>query len=294
MVHTAVSQSGGGTRMLSAMVLTVCAVALMAWLLAYLVRQAAWRYQAMLARYSQTRLTDFFLFLEPAQLWHLTLAVTGLLCVAAWLLSGSLWLLCLSGAVGLALPTLLLHKMRQRRLLRFDAQWPDALLSLAGALRAGASVPLALRHIAMQAPVPLAQELGLLLRQQRLGTGFDEALAQLEQRMPTESTGLVVAALRVAGQTGGNLAGILEQMAATLRARLYLQGRIRALTAQGRMQAWIVGSLPLLLLWVLDHMEPDIMAVLWHTPMGWLVLGVLAVLETVGMLLVLRIVRIDV
>ena len=105
---------------------------------------------------------------------------------------------------------------------------------------------------------------------------------------------LLVAALRVASQTGGNLAEALESIAETLRARLQLQARIRALTAQGRLQAWIVGFLPLFLALVLDRLEPESMALLWHTPLGWAVLAVVLVLETAGVLMIRRIVNIDI
>lgn len=133
-----------------------------------------------------------------------------------------------------------------------------------------------------------------MLREQRLGVTWEAALQHLQTRMPADSTSLVVAAMRIAAQTGGNLAEALESIAQTLRARLQLQAKLRALTSQGRMQAWIVGALPLLLLAVLDQLEPDIMGLLWHTPMGWGVLSVVVVLEVAGVLLIRRIMRIDI
>src|SRR5690606_28683828 len=156
------------------------------------------------------------------------------------------------------------------------------------------SVTTALRHIVDHSEAPLAQEFGLMLREQRLGVSFDTALANLSGRVPSEASALVAAALRVAAHTGGNLAETLDGIARTLRERLQLQGKVRALTAQGRLQAWIMGGLPLLLMWVLDRMEPDAMAVLWHTPPGWAVLAVMAVLETAGVVLIRRIVDIDI
>ncbi len=78
-----------------------------------------------------------------------------------------------------------------------------------------------------------------------------------------------------------------------MRARLQWQAKVQALTSQGRMQAWIVGGLPVLLLAVLSRLEPDGMALLWHTRQGWMVLALLATLEIAGILLIRRIVRID-
>ena len=120
---------------------------------------------------------------------------------------------------------------------------------------------------------------------------WDEALARLEQRVPSEATALT-AAPRIATRSGGNLAEA-DRIADTLRARSQLQARLRALTSQGRMQAWIVGALPVLLLAVLYLLEPAIMNLLWRTPAGWGVLALLAALETAGVVLIRRIARID-
>jgi tight adherence protein B len=191
-------------------------------------------------------------------------------------------------------PGRLVETLRRRRLLRFERQLPAALMSLAGGLSAGASLAVALKHIVEQSEAPLSQEFGLMLREQRLGVTFSAALEHLHERVPSEATVLVTAALRVAAQTGGNLAEALERIADTLRSRLLLQGKIRALTAQGRMQAWIVGALPVLLALVLNRLEPEAMAVLWSTPMGWTVLAVVLLLETTGVLMIRRIVNIDI
>jgi tight adherence protein B len=200
----------------------------------------------------------------------------------------------IAGLIATRAPGLLMQTLRRRRLARFERQLPAALMSLAGGLSAGASLAVALKHIVEQSEAPLSQEFGLMLREQRLGVPFAAALDNLHGRVPSEATVLVVAALRVAAQTGGNLAEALERIADTLRSRQMLQGKIRALTAQGRLQAWIVGSLPVFLGLALDRLEPQAMAVLWHTPLGWSVLAVGAVLETAGIFLIRRIVNIDV
>src|SRR5699024_6287771 len=114
------------------------------------------------------------------------------------------------------------------------------------------------------------------------------------QRVPTEGVQLVVSALHIAIQTGGSLAQMLERIAATLRARLHLQGRIRALTAQGRMQAWVMAILPVALAAVLSWLDPEGMEKLWTTPQGWLIIAVVVGLELAGLLLIRRIVSIQV
>lgn len=133
-----------------------------------------------------------------------------------------------------------------------------------------------------------------MLREQRMGVSFEQALNNLYQRVPTESLSLIVSALNIAAQSGGNLAENLERISTTLRMRLHLLGRVRALTSQGRMQAWVMASLPLALAFVLHWLDPESMSALWHTPAGWAVLFLIVVLEASGIFFIRRIVQIDV
>ncbi|MGE4337165.1 MAG: type II secretion system F family protein [Pigmentiphaga sp.] len=239
-------------------------------------------------------LSEFFLFIDPARLWGISVLACGLTGAAAFAMSGSAALTAVAAALVGAMPRWLLRRLRRRRLQRFDEQLPDALLTLAAALRAGAATPSALRHLAHEAEAPLAQEFALVLREQRLGIPLDQALANLARRLPSEATVLSVAALRISAATGGNLAEALERVAVTVRSRLHLLGRVEALTAQGRMQAWVVGALPVLLLLALSSLEPEAMALLWTTVEGWSVLVGVVVLEAIGILWIRRIVAIDI
>ena len=133
-----------------------------------------------------------------------------------------------------------------------------------------------------------------MLREQRLGVTLEQSLNNLARRMPTQTTTLVVSAMRIAVETGGGLAETLERTSHTIRSRLQMEGKIRALTAQGKMQAWVVGLLPLFLMFILNKMEPEAMGELWHTPLGWGVLAVIAFLEVMGVYVVRKIVTIDV
>ena len=252
------------------------------------------RYRQVYTDQAGAGLEEVFLFVDPRQLWWVNLALCGGVGLACYAALGSVAVAAAAGFTPVRLPHLLLAALRRRRQARFDGQLPDTLLALASSLRAGASVAAALRHIVEHAEAPLSQEFGLMLRQQRLGLPFDTTLANLAARMPSEAVAVLVSALRISAQTGGNLAEALERISVTLRATLQLQDRIRTLTAQGRMQAWVVGALAPLLALVLDALEPEAMAPLWHTPAGWGVLALLAGLQLAGMLWIRRIVRIDV
>lgn len=274
--------------------IAMAAMTLLAWLVQRAAIDAVARYRAVFAEHAKLRMSEFFLFVDVRQLWaaNIGLAVAcAMLLGMAW----QSWSMAAGGlALGMALPAWITSWLRQRRLRRFDAQLPDALMALGSALRAGASLQSGLRQIVAESPAPLAQELGLVLGEQRLGVTVDESLHHLYVRVPTETCNLVISALRIAADTGGNLAETLERIAGTVRARLHMEGRIGALTAQGRLQARVVGALPLLLMWVLYRLEPEAMRPLWTTAAGWAVLAVIAALETLGLWMIRRIVRIDV
>lgn len=200
-------------------------------------------------------------------------------------------------AVALAcggLPRLILWWLRHRRITALRLQLPDIAMLLAGGLRAGMSLNQALAQAAAEMPVPLRQELELMLREQRLGASFESALAGLERRVPLEEAMLLCAALRISRQTGGHLAQILESLADALRRKIALEGKIRSLTAQGRLQGWAMGLLPVLCGLALAAIEPEGMSLLFTTPLGWATCSVLVLMQGVGLHCLRRVVRIDV
>jgi len=267
---------------------------LAAWIGQHALARVYARYRLAFNTEAQAHSRDFFIFIDPAALWWVNILACVGAVIIAYLLSRHMVLAVGAGLLALLLPRILTAHLRKRRLGRLDEQLPDLVLALAGALRAGSGIQPALRHLVDLAPNPMAQELGLVLRQQRMGMSLDEALAAFNRRMPTEGAGLLVSALNIAMQSGGNLAETLEGIAVTLRARLQLAARVQALTAQGRLQAWAMALLPAVLAAVLDRLDPDSMALLWHTPAGWAVLSVVLALEFAGILFIRRIIDIQI
>ena len=268
--------------------------AIAAWLaMQWLTREYA-RYRSTFEHETVRGLADFFLFLDARQLWAANLAFASVP-VLLLLAVGTHPLVALLGGVSvLILPRLGLTWARERRRRRLDTQLPDFLLALAGALRAGSGLQVGLKQVVQHSSRPLSQELGLVLQQQRMGMTFIDALDAFQARVGTESVGLVVAAIKVSGQTGGGLAETLETISTTVRKRLQLLAKIRALTSQGRMQAWIMAGLPVVMVIALNALDPTTMAGLWQTPLGWVVIVLVVLLEAVGMYLVRRIVNIEV
>ena len=237
---------------------------------------------------------ELLLFVDVDRLFRANLLLCLVACALVWLLTGSLFLVLVSVALLGALPSLLIAHVGAQRRKQFARQLPDAMMLIGGAVRAGASMTLALRQMASELPAPGGQEFDLLLRELRLGVTLDDALFSLEKRMGCDDLRLFGAAVRIANESGGNLAETLERLADTMRKKMALEDKIMALTSQGRMQGWVMVVLPLGVGAALFAIQPDAMAPLIHSWQGWVTCGVVAILEVVGLLFIRRIMAIDI
>ena len=194
----------------------------------------------------------------------------------------------------IGLPFWLIKLMKRRRIELFEKQLPDAIDLMAGSLQSGNSLMGALAMIAEEYPKPLSEEIGLVVREQKLGVSVDTSLQNLVTRMPYNSVILMVSVIRTSIETGGELSDALKNIAKTLRNIEQAEGKIRALTAQGKMQAWVVGLMPVFLMAVLSKMEPESMSKLWSTTEGYVALTAILIFEILGVLFIRKIVNIDV
>ena len=234
-----------------------------------------------------------FVAISPQTVLRLGRLAAWALVAVIGLLSGSWVLAGITALAALISPTLLMQRWLEQRRRKLDAQWPEALLSLASALRAGVALSPAVRKLADESPSPLADELQWLLQQQRLGLGFSDGLGQLAVRVNTRATTLVVAALQTALESGGGLADALERIALRISTQLQLQGKARTLSAQGRLQAGVLAFIPVLLGLALMVLEPEAMQAMTTTPAGLASLGAILVLQTTGLLWIRRMVRVE-
>lgn len=271
-----------------------CCCVLLFWLGVRTATAGIRRHREVFAAQARSNLEQMFLFIDPGQLWTLNGLVLLGAGAVSWLLTGNVLVALICCSIGFALPKLLFSYFKWRRTLRLRLQMPDAIMLVASALRAGASLPSALAQMVAEMQGPVSQEFELFLREQRLGVNFDEALVAFEARVPVEEMVLLSAALKVSRETGGNLAETLERLGDTLRQKLTMEGKIRALTAQGKLQGVIVGLLPIGMMVVLAKMEPAAMAPLFHTWYGWATLGFIAAMEFAGALIIRKIVNIDI
>ena len=224
---------------------------------------------------------------------HIGVAI-GLAMMLA-LVSGGGILATIAGlGLGLALPWVYLSVKESRRTSAFLALLPDTLQMVAGSLSAGFSMPQAMDTVVREGQQPITGEFNRALVEARLGVPIDEALDGVAQRMKSPDFGWVVMAIKIQREVGGNLAELLTTVAATLRERERLRRQVKALSAEGRLSAWILGLLPPVFSLYLILTRPDYLEPLWTTAMGifFLVMGV--ILLIVGALWMRKAVAVEV
>ncbi len=252
------------------------------------------RYRAKFIERFSSVLPKFFVFVRAENLFAansifvFTVTALAYLMSDRWVIAG--FVAVLAGAA----PSVMLAVMRAKRKSLLANQFPEFASLLAGALRAGSSFQLALHSISSDLSEPLKQEVGLLLREQRLGVNVEDSLSALAHRLEQEDYTLLSAAVKIARLSGGNLADTLEAIATSSRRKLALEGKIRSLTAQGKLQGWVMAALPLFLALALFQIEPRAMQPLISTWYGAVVVLVVVGLQLAGLWFIRRIVAIDI
>ena len=260
----------------------------------YAIRSFYLEFKNQFTENARVSMEDLFLFIDPAAIIRLNLALLLLLPSFVWFLTGAWPLALLVALLTAAMPRIAYVALKARRLQRINEQMPDALAMLASALRAGSSLQMGLTLLVNESPAPISQEFSMVLRAQRLGMALEDALEGLGKRLNIEDMDLFVSAMVIAKEVGGNLAEILERLSQTLRTKASMEGKINALTAQGKMQGWVVGLLPLALGAVLYTMDPEAMSPLFTTVYGWAVMGVILIFLLLGGFFIRKIVTIDI
>src|SRR5262249_29248151 len=161
----------------------------------------------------------------------------------------------------------------------FNAQLTDALQQMSNALRAGLTFQQAMDQVGRESSAPLRQEFGLFTKEVKLGVPVEEALVNMAARVGSEDLELVATSTNIARQLGGNMAEMFETIAATIRERFRLEGKINALTSQGKLQGWIVSLMPLAIGLVLNARNPELMEPMFDTAFGYIVVSGIIALE---------------
>jgi len=244
---------------------------------------------------ASVNLSQMFLFIDPKKLFAFNILAILIAPVVVYYLSeGNAVYAILTTVAIFILPKTMYKRMAKRRIETFEYDLPDALSQIAGAMRAGATLPMAMEVMVEESKGPISQEFSLLLREHRIGIPLDEAFENLGTRVKSKELEIVITASRIARDVGGNLAEIFERISSTMFEKMSMEGKIKALTSQGKLQGWVVGLLPAGMVFALYQMEPESMQPLFNSIFGWGVLLIFFTLEILGMLMIKKIVTIDV
>ncbi len=280
--------------MIGIAVLAFAALALLFLLFMHALGYGAQKQRQKLKETSEQELADLFVFVDYNKLFYAQVGILVLVPIAVWVLTSNPVFTLAAVVVPFLLPAIVVRRLRKRRLKHFVSQFPDALMTLAASLKAGTSIAVALENLVNETKPPINQEFAIMLRSQRLGMSFEESLKVMEERLPVPEFSMFSAGVRIARETGGNLADMLESLADTLYRKLQVEGKIEALTAQGKIQGMVMAGLPIGIMLILSFMEPQMMHPLFHTLPGWIVLAVVGFMVFMGWLGIRKITNIDV
>ena len=229
---------------------------------------------------------------EFALIW---LAVIIFCMLFFFLISGYKFFMGLVGVgIGYIIPLLIVKRNISLRRKKFNNQIADALILISSSLRSGYSFMQAIEMVANEMHPPISEEFYRVLREINLGVTTDEAMNHMAERISSVDLDLVVTAVLIQRQIGGNLTEILDNIANTIRERVKISGHIKTLTAQGRMSGIIISLLPLILAFLISFINPGYMDPLFNNFIGYIMLGGAFLSELVGIMLICKIVDIKI
>ncbi|MCP3968192.1 MAG: hypothetical protein GY750_00700 [Lentisphaerae bacterium] len=265
---------------------------------------ASSRYKERYLKEAAVELDDVLLQMPAARIFDFSLAASGLagfitLGIYASSSSAFSWpkavfLAVLVAFLSFPAPRLILRFLRKKRLDKFNEQLEDALNSIASSLKAGFSINQAIESVAAENKRPISVEFRLLVQEIRLGVSLEKALDNMCGRLGSADMELVTTAIITARQTGGELTSILERLSSVIRERVRINNKLRAMTAQGKLQATLIGIMPFALLFMMCKIVPDTMDHFFGSLIGIFSLIFVCVMVIVGALVIKKITTIDI
>lgn len=226
---------------------------------------------------------------------HIVTAATGF--TVGWLVlfSGDPVMSVAAGFIGFFIPRIWVNRTIGKRLIAFEEQLPDTLGLWVNALRSGYSVLQAMEAIARDAPEPTITEFQRVVQEVQIGIDLPDALEHLLERVESDDLDLVVTAVNIQREVGGNLAEILEVISHTIRERIKLKGEIRVLTSQGRITGYLISFLPIALALFLNVANPGYMGQMFEDrACGWPMIGAGLALIGIGSAIIQKIIDIEI
>ncbi|TIS57075.1 MAG: type II secretion system F family protein [Mesorhizobium sp.] len=196
-------------------------------------------------------------------------------------------------AIGFVLPLLVLRRARNKRIQKFAKQLPNALDMIVRSLRAGHPASVAVGLVAREMPDPLGTEFGIVSDEITFGLSIEQAVRKLSQRVGFEGLHLLAISLSIQAKTGGNLTEILSNLSLVLRERQKLRLKIKALSAEGRVSAWIISLFPVAMFLILQILAPSYYGKVWHDPLIMPVFVIFGLWALLGDFIMYRMVNFD-
>ncbi|MBK7352504.1 MAG: type II secretion system F family protein [Nitrosomonas sp.] len=200
----------------------------------------------------------------------------------------------LSIVVGSLVPYFFMLRAKHKRLNTIEQQLPEIIDLMSRALKAGHAFTGALQMAATEGTEPAAGEFRLVFDEINFGVPIQNALMNLANRVPITDLSYFVIAVLIQRESGGNLAELLDKISNLIRARLNLLGRIRVLSAEGKLSAWILSCIPFVMALILNILNPGFMSILWTDPVGPTIIAIALVMMVVGIYAMSRIIKIHV
>jgi tight adherence protein B len=240
-----------------------------------------------------TRTLDaMYLTMSAQQILYLSLLSTVVVGVIIAVTTMNAAVSVILGAAAFATPSVVIRVLKWRRDKQFGVQLVDALIAMGNSLRAGHSLPTAFELIAREMENPMGQEMRLVVQEMRIGVTMDDALRHLYDRMPSEDLDILISSILISREVGGNLAEVFDNIADTIRERHRIQGKINALTAQGKLQGAVISLLPVMIGVFLNAWSPQLIRPMFSDWLGLTLMGIIVVMEAIGVLMIWRIVSI--
>lgn len=279
-------------------------ITLMTLVLVDFISYASARYKERYIKEAAVELDDVLLQLPAGRILDVSIAVSllvGFLTIVVFASSSDKFSwskgIFLGSAVCIAafpMPRLYLRFLKKQRLIKFNEQLEDALGSMSSSLKAGFSINQAMESIANESKHPIAIEFRLLMQEIRLGVALEKALDNMNNRLGSDDFELVATAIITARQTGGELTVIFDRLAGLIRERARINGKLRAMTAQGKLQAVLIGIMPFALLFMMSYVAPDTMNQFFGSIIGIISIIGATILVIIGFLVIRKITTIDI
>lgn len=222
--------------------------------------------------------------------WLLAAIIGGILYFAL----GNFIFLFIGGVIGYLYPKVWVKGKIKKRIEKFNKELPDMINIVIGSLKSGYSFPQALKTVVEECESPIKEEIGLLLKEMSYGVTMDEALNNLCKRMPSNDLELMVEAILIQRQVGGNLAGVLEIIVNTIRERIRIQRQVKSLTSQGRLSGRVIGALPIILGFMIYLMNPEYIELLFTNTVGIVLIFICIISGIIGFVLINKLTKIEV